>query len=242
MNAPLRRRLQLALRYYVRIWRDTPPLERGEYITKRLIWYLLLFCGGFLLQIVIDRGARRGRVGNIYILDDNEESGPTFVRVTTEALHLIQRVDPRRYRRIQREVRSIENGAMASRGAYYRGERKCRVHFSRIPAPRTDLPDRDYQWCLADYATILIHEATHGHFYSLGIPYTPKTRAFIERLCVQEEHRFALRLFEGDRQRADRLSPPFEAKKWERFWQESPRQAANRDRQAAREEERLRRK
>jgi hypothetical protein len=52
-----------------------------------------------------------------------------FVDCTRDALDLIQKYDPRRFRRILREVRIIDNCALISSARYKRQYRCCEIVF-----------------------------------------------------------------------------------------------------------------
>lgn len=106
-----------------------------------------------------------------------------------EALEFIERSDPRRYRRIKREIRRIMNAPVLASGNYQRPFRTCivdllKLHFETHP-----------EWSLYCLSSLLVHEATHGSCYSRCVGYTRRTRERIERLCHREEERFAKRAF-----------------------------------------------
>jgi hypothetical protein len=112
-----------------------------------------------------------------------------FVSMTTEALRLVARKDPRRYQRIKKYLHFIVHlerhpTAVAS---YRRWPSACLVDFARFhygASPRV----RTLQ-----LAAAFVHEATHGRLLRRGIPtFQPrKVRLRMERICLAEETRFA---------------------------------------------------
>jgi len=146
------------------------------------------------------------------------ESTAAFVRLVTDALALIEQTDPRRFRLLQREVEFVANEMThsGSSGAYWRGARRCQIDFDREFGHR-DLAE-NYEWWVAQIASLMVHEATHGRIYSHGVPYTWKNRARVERACHREQQRFAKRL-RSDRYAFDEhFLPPFDASDWTPSW------------------------
>ena len=123
---------------------------------------------------------------NIILADVNhdEADDQEFLSRTKEALDLIERVDPRRFRRVQNEIKYIVNAELISTGQYWRENKVCPVDFGRFRL----WPNQD--WALHFYAGLLVHEATHGRLHARGISYTQATRERIERLCEMEARRF----------------------------------------------------
>jgi hypothetical protein len=136
-------------------------------------------------------------------------SGAEFVARTQEALDLIRRHDPRRFRRIQSRLRYIVNKELFSGGEYDRRLHACHIDFERLDFAA------NHEWCLLWYASALVHEATHGVIASKGVPYDDNTRARIERLCHTEEKRFVLRA----RPRAlNDIVGEFDETQWSEYW------------------------
>jgi len=104
--------------------------------------------------------------------------------------------DPRRFRRVQREahvvvVRSLRDMS----GGYKRLGRRIFLNFTHLQAAEEYGPNHAYyEWFVAWWACTIVHEATHGALYSRYIPYTRETYLRIERMCHDEEARFAARL------------------------------------------------
>ncbi len=111
-----------------------------------------------------------------------------FESTTIEALRLIQEADPRRFRRVKREIKCIINSLLLGVGEYRRLCHTCRVDFARLYL------ENNYHESLREYACTLVHEATHGHIHSRYVPQYSKNYDRVERLCILEEMRFARRL------------------------------------------------
>jgi hypothetical protein len=122
-----------------------------------------------------------------------------FVRITCEALQLIQDYSPRHLQRLQRHVHFISYQRLLSSGAWDTATATCRIDFSQFyPAftPEHLTEEFTYEWQLTHYAGVLIHEATHARLEALGFPYTKKTYRRIEHICETEERRFWWAVYE----------------------------------------------
>jgi len=120
------------------------------------------------------------------------ERKEVFVLTTKRALELLERSDERRFQRVQREIKYIVNEVVASSGGEYGFDiKRCSIDFDRY---NVQLHSGHYEWHVAQYASFIVHEATHGHLFSRGIPYSKKTRGRVERLCCIEQRRFAQKL------------------------------------------------
>jgi hypothetical protein len=131
------------------------------------------------------------RLVDIATAPEDVKSNKEFIAFTANALDLIRATDPRRYRILLREVRLIVNSRIMGGGQYMREFRRISVNF---PLYNVDPVDERYKMYLAGYACILVHEATHGRLFSLGIPYNKRTWERCEGLCFLEEKRFISRL------------------------------------------------
>lgn len=161
------------------------------------------------------RRARHILVDGITIIDmnyDKTDDGD-FHRTMTDALCLIQKLDPARYATVKREIRYVVNAELISWGMYERPLRICNVDFGRLVA----VPGKQYAWRVAMYAGLIVHEATHGRMDSLGFPYTRKTRVRIERICRSEQRRFLARLGLTDRS-VNQMAAPFREEDWHSGW------------------------
>jgi hypothetical protein len=135
-----------------------------------------------------------------------------FLVDTRAALQLIKSVDPRRYRRVQREIESIVNCEALVFAGYSRTNKICQIDYGR----HTETGDAEwYTWY---YASVLVHEATHGAIYSRQVDYTPALRVRIERLCRKEQKRFATKCDTPERHWSDALVGEFDEKDWHRSW------------------------
>jgi hypothetical protein len=139
-------------------------------------------------------------------------SGEQFCKGTLEALQLIERVDPRRFRRIQQQIRIIVHSELVSGATYKRVGRICDVDYTRYKL------ERDHDWYLRCYASALVHEATHGVLYSRFVAYTARNRLRTEKLCQLEERRFLRRLDTPDRCWSDEILGEFDTLWYEQHY------------------------
>ncbi len=122
-----------------------------------------------------------------------------FVRITCEALQLIQDYSPRHFQRIKRHVRFISYERLISGGQWNGVTATCAIDFSYFYPEFTSAQvagDSSYDSYLTYYAGVLIHEATHARLKSLDFPYTKKTYRRIEHICETEERRFWWAVYE----------------------------------------------
>jgi len=196
------RRLRYRLWYWSRYWLGllAAPVLRGGY------WLMKKDSSSFEGIWIVDSSIRgRDRAG--------------FNTDTVAALDLIQRVDPRRFARIQREIEFIVHSeSLGSRGTYKRAERTCYIDYSRF-----EFSDNT-EWNLWLYASTLVHEATHGAIDSRFVGYTPRLRARIERLCHTEQQRFVRLADTPERSWSDSLLGPFDETRWHASWYRTRRQ------------------
>ena len=137
---------------------------------------------------------------------------------TVAALRLIKSVDPRRFKRIQREMPMVVNSEYSAYATYKRLGKRCEIDYNRFDL--TDHPEYYLWW----YATVLVHEATHGAVYSKYIHYIPRLRSRIERLCETEARRFATKADTNARNWSNTLVQQFDEKKWHKSWYSTPLQ------------------
>ena len=135
-----------------------------------------------------------------------------FMKRTREALELIEEKDPRRFKRVQKEIHYIINVELTSGGQYMRAAKCCFVDFGRFRF--TSQPE----WYLYLYAGLIVHEATHGELYSKGFSYTTANRERIERICHAEQARFLSRVKPEWR---DHLVNEFDPSRWHFSWHAS---------------------
>jgi hypothetical protein len=111
---------------------------------------------------------------------------PDYGRPLGEALCLIKRVDLRRFRRMQRDLRRFII-ARTEGAEYVHPARACLLdaaYLTTVPAARL--------------ALTIVHEATHARLWNAGFHYRQSARMRIEEICVREEVSFACRLPGGD--------------------------------------------
>jgi hypothetical protein len=135
-----------------------------------------------------------------------------FQADTVAALQLVRSVDPRRFRRIQREIEFIVNQEATNYASYDRPTRSCIVDYDKVD--HSEYPE----WYLWQYASTLVHEATHGALYSRHIAYTPALRARIERLCHTEQTRFAAKAYTPEWRWSHNLAGDFNEGDWHGSW------------------------
>lgn len=190
----------------------------------RYIWYCILYpvtyivaCLGKanLCLLTIDK------VGTIKLVSigthASNSNNKLFIDFTRQALALIQRYDRRRMRVIEREIKYITKQEF-TQGAYYNSLiQECLINFTQYQH-LLDKNPHHYEWYLAHYASVIIHEATHGRLDSLGFPYSPATRARIERICWMEQKRFSSRLPSDRYDFSNDLIPPFQESDWHNYW------------------------
>lgn len=165
------------------------------------------------------RGNEVGRFDGIGIAD-MRNGGDSFRQTMQDSLMLVRQHDPRRYARIKRFIHWIANrvSSKGSAGGYDFSIRTCHIEFYG------EFPGLVRDAMVAVYACILVHESTHGLIESLGIQYCGDDRARIERLCVQEQNRFAAKLVALDpgRYPASCLLVDFKASDWQEHWSMTP--------------------
>jgi hypothetical protein len=164
------------------------------------------------------------RYAGIALVDDRidkRDNDFAFVAATVEALRLIERVDPRRFRQVRRYLQCIVNRELLSGGQYNHRHHACFVDFARYQLG----PGEPYrEWRLAQYAALIVHEATHGRLDTAYFPYSRNTRAQAERICVAEERRFVARLRSEEYDLSECVLP-FDAERWEPSWTRGKRES-----------------
>lgn len=150
------------------------------------------------------------------------EDPASIVRIVKDALELIERKDPRRFRLIQREVKFIVNEVVAPDGAqYHRFARLISTDLTRY-CERIEADKEHYDWYVASLATTFVHEATHGRIFSFHIAYTKPLRERIESLCCREQKRFASRLDTTRYDFTNTLVADFDPVRWQESWNATP--------------------
>ncbi|HEY0350785.1 MAG TPA: hypothetical protein VGC48_01615, partial [Gemmatimonadales bacterium] len=107
----------------------------------------------------------------------------------TQALDLIARYAPRRFRRLQQDFAGIVVRRFPCRGAFFHDTRECLVELTFTVNPRH---------AVAEIAASIVHEATHARVARRCGPLPMEQRPREERLCRQAELEFGLALPDGD--------------------------------------------
>ena len=148
--------------------------------------------------------------------------GDSFTRTVQSSLELIKEHDPRRYARVKQHIAWVVNQVNSALGAQYQPKiRTLFLQFEEVPELSPDV-------LIAFYASILIHEATHGVIEARGIQMSETNRLQIERLCTREQNRFAGRLSARDAERYPSALLHFNADEsyWSAEWKKSGGQRA----------------
>ena len=131
------------------------------------------------------------------ILSDLEGTGSSrdiFASTTRNALDLLSKHDPHRYKRVISQLRFIVNKRLPCPACYNPLCNCCFVDLEQLRFRENS------RYCLISLAVTLVHEATHGIIDSRGIPYNKRFRERIERICIREEtktvHRIAPELID----------------------------------------------
>jgi hypothetical protein len=106
----------------------------------------------------------------------------------TQALDLIARYAPRRFRRLQQDFAGIVVRRFPCRGAFFHDTRECLVELTFTVNPRH---------AVAEIAASIVHEATHARVARRCGPLPMEQRPREERLCRQAELEFGLALPDG---------------------------------------------
>jgi hypothetical protein len=143
---------------------------------------------------------------------------PHFRETILAALRLLKATDAYRFQRVKRRLTWIVHHTLDRRGCaeYRHATRTCAIDFLEPSA------DYDLEFLTAWYASVLVHEATHGVIRSRGVLYTKKLRLRIEKLCVKEEQNFLMRLTITKPDLADRVYHEFDASDWKWSWNATP--------------------
>jgi hypothetical protein len=142
----------------------------------------------------------------------NDEDDHLFVTRTKQALDLISTNDPRRYKWVCRHIRYILNVELNSSGSYFKSIGLCKLDFGRYRFEINEM------WVLHQYASTIVHEATHGRLCAMGFRYKPATRARIERICHTEQRRF---LRNAAHPNWEQISGKFDESRWDFVWHAS---------------------
>jgi len=134
----------------------------------------------------------------IRMLDFNRQTRSIFNQKINEALTMIEQNDPRRFQRVQREIRLIVYDRWLieplPQGAYFRQAKVCLINLKRFDFNRSP------RFKTALLAALILHEATHGLLHRKRLSNekllrkkTPHVQRF-EVFCNREETRLLLKL------------------------------------------------
>jgi hypothetical protein len=110
-----------------------------------------------------------------------------FARVD-EALGLIASADPRRFRRLARDLRVVHVRRGMTRGAYVHPTRTCILDNTFVANPA---------FTAAEVAACIVHEAMHARIACMGVRRRVEDLPREERLCRRAEIAFAERVPDG---------------------------------------------
>jgi hypothetical protein len=98
-------------------------------------------------------------------------------QLLAEALDLLKTYSPQRYNRVRRSIRGVLIfGRNDEHGSYHKKWRICELNETFVANPETTA---------TAVASTLVHEATHGWLFDLGIPYDERLRHRIELICIK---------------------------------------------------------
>lgn len=124
----------------------------------------------------------------IRVLDDHPGTRSQFVTAIGMALDLIREYDPMRFRRVRRELHKIVNVRAVFGCDYMWPLKLCAVNFHLYGA------EPDHELRIKYLASALIHKATVGHLYSVGVLRKRTNLRRFDALCCREAQRFLRRL------------------------------------------------
>jgi hypothetical protein len=168
--------------------RDSVPPERPNEIRQSRP----SLAERLLLQCLISRIVEGLWVGVGREADAKEQIDRIFARVE-EALRLIGRHDPPRYKRLLRDPQRVLVLRLPdSSASYNHALAACQIDTRYVLAEDS---------AIDVIAATIVHEATHARLMSCGIGYAEALRTRVERICVRRELAFAAKLPDGTRVR-----------------------------------------
>ena len=142
-----------------------------------------------------------------------------FVQCIRASLKLIRDYDPRRYKRVVKQTRWLVDSTLS--GGSYSGEYQHRIKATGIDF-ELDESVGDQHFHEAYYASLVIHEATHGVIRDRNIDTEPGNRIQVERICTAESNRFIGLLQRSIPTLSDELVRPFNPVNWAESWNSGP--------------------
>lgn len=138
-------------------------------------------------SLLAERRQIRGLPVRIFNTRRDIDTAAVIERLT-QALDLIARYAPHRFRRLQQDFSGIIVRRFPCRGAFFHDSRECLVELTFTVNPRHTLPE---------IAASIVHEATHARVASRCGPLSLELRPREERLCRKAELEFGLALPDG---------------------------------------------
>ena len=138
-----------------------------------------------------------------------------FYDFICDILKLIQQFDEKRYLRVINELSWIVNtkSLKVDCGEYKHSIKLCSIHCN-FSVEQT-LDDKIF------FASVIIHEATHGYLASKGFEYTKERRVQIERICVTEQNRFLANVAYKHPDISKKYIRKFTPEPWQETWKSS---------------------
>ena len=113
-----------------------------------------------------------------------------ILRRLADSMDLLRIHAPRRHARVLRSLRGIlVFGTDSQRASYDTEQRVCRLSESLLLAPST---------IVASISATVVHEATHGWLFDLGIGYAEPVRHRVEQICIRAALQVARKLPGGE--------------------------------------------
>jgi hypothetical protein len=158
-----------------------------HFFMRKLRYFCVLVWRVYLVGapgIVLLFGARRcspfQTISGIRVADPTPETLGHFTTVVGEALALIARCDPIRWKRVQREIHTVVNTATGGPACYDRALRVCMVDVRRF------FDANDSSLTVRLMAFELIFQSTLGYLYSKGILRNRQNQQRFDSLCWAE--------------------------------------------------------
>lgn len=165
------------------------------------------------LVLPLLRGSQVAQFENVRLCDF-VKGDPEFQRVMLAAFQLIKDTDPRRFARVNRQLKWVVRNPRAI-GQYHHYVQSCTIDFYK---PETDAA---FPFYVAWYASQLIRAATRGLLASRDISYSAESRERYERLCLAEQNRFARRFASTQPEVAAYIHKKFDEAAWREIWKQS---------------------
>lgn len=124
---------------------------------------------------------RRLQGVEVRIFESEEDADPLFARIS-DALKLIDEVEPSVLEHLRRDARCLLLTSGPG-GHFLHGPRICRVGIESVIRRST-----------LQLAMLIVHEATHARLWGEGRRFRAEEQGEAERLCVQAEVEFAVKV------------------------------------------------